>query len=772
MKKLLLLGTTLFLNVCLIAQTPVAYYPFSGNANDAIGTLNGTVNGGAILTSDRFGNANSAYSFDGVDDAISFATVPMTNVDNFTLMAWVNPALFDPANQFNKMIISLGPGNNGYNMGMGNNNGSGAGNQLGGLYNLVSWLPSGTFFSSINTWYHAAMVRESGITKFYLNGVQAPNTFSQSPNAFTTNFQIGGQDFDPTHYWNGKVDEVKIYNVALTAVQILQEYTSNSQVLKPGSGSAISFDGFDDGVEVPNSAALQFPGDLSVECWVKIPQAQNNNANIDNAIIEKWGGNNGSIGYPFVIRYIKSNQTVQWARYNGSTSVGIDGVTVVGDNKWHHLAATKTGSLLSWYVDGILQGTTTDFADLTNVNNSQNLNIGTRGPIASGPNNLTGQIDEIRIWKTGMTQAQIRDRMCHKITTSDPLYNSLAAYYNFDESTGTTVFDGTINANNGTLANSPARVTSGAAIGNASNHDYVNATKTASITHADGESFTATSSSGNPDGIHLYRVDEQPNTLSGASGVGSNDKYFGVFQVNGTMPQYNALYNYNGNPFVNAGNENTLALFKRDDNAATAWTNSLATLNTTANTVTATGQNTEYILGSTGSALPLNLITFTGARQNNNVVLSWTTNNEINTEMFEVERSNSAAVFTSVGKIASLNLSSINKYSLTDNNPFVNATIQYYRLKIIDKDGRFKYSNIIRVSNVANLDLSVFPNPVTDVLTISSNKAQAGVITSATGQVITTIQLITGSQTINVSVLPPGIYFIKTAEQGIKIIKQ
>ena len=61
------------LSICVItiamAQTPVAYYPFTGNANDAIGTNNGTVNG-ATLSTDRFGNANNAYLFDGVDDFI------------------------------------------------------------------------------------------------------------------------------------------------------------------------------------------------------------------------------------------------------------------------------------------------------------------------------------------------------------------------------------------------------------------------------------------------------------------------------------------------------------------------------------------------------------------------------------------------------------------------------------------------------------------------------------------------------------------------------
>ena len=56
------------------AQSPVSYYPFSGNANDAIGTKHGTVNGPA-LTFDRFGNANSAYSFDGINDVIDLLIV-------------------------------------------------------------------------------------------------------------------------------------------------------------------------------------------------------------------------------------------------------------------------------------------------------------------------------------------------------------------------------------------------------------------------------------------------------------------------------------------------------------------------------------------------------------------------------------------------------------------------------------------------------------------------------------------------------------------------
>ena len=67
----------------------MAYYPFSGNANDASGNGNdGTVHG-ATLTEDRLGNANSAYNFDGVND---YLEVPKINLDgsSFSISAWIN----------------------------------------------------------------------------------------------------------------------------------------------------------------------------------------------------------------------------------------------------------------------------------------------------------------------------------------------------------------------------------------------------------------------------------------------------------------------------------------------------------------------------------------------------------------------------------------------------------------------------------------------------------------------------------------------------------
>ena len=70
-----------------------AYYPFNGNANDASGNgNNGTVNG-ATLTEDRFGNANSAYSFDGVNDSIRLPDFTQLNPEeDFAISLWVKPS--------------------------------------------------------------------------------------------------------------------------------------------------------------------------------------------------------------------------------------------------------------------------------------------------------------------------------------------------------------------------------------------------------------------------------------------------------------------------------------------------------------------------------------------------------------------------------------------------------------------------------------------------------------------------------------------------------
>ena len=96
MKRYLLLFIFLSVNASLVAQIPsyipqdslVAWYPFNGNANDESGNgNNGSVNG-ATLTTDKDGNEDSAYSFDGMANEIIISHSDEMNSDEMTISVW------------------------------------------------------------------------------------------------------------------------------------------------------------------------------------------------------------------------------------------------------------------------------------------------------------------------------------------------------------------------------------------------------------------------------------------------------------------------------------------------------------------------------------------------------------------------------------------------------------------------------------------------------------------------------------------------------------
>ncbi len=208
----------------------VAYYPFNSNTNDAVGSLNGTLIGNTTLTSDRFNVPNKAYFFDGNGDFIRFSAAPMTIVNNWTIAAWVHPSVL---NQLS-MVVDVGFNDCfgvpscGYGFGMGN--GGITGNAIQGSFGFVAFINSGATFSQSNIWYHIVMLRQSGTTKFYLNGAQTSMTSTSTP-LTPIGFIIGAEEGSGgtgCRFWNGKIDEVRVYNRALTDADILALYGAES----------------------------------------------------------------------------------------------------------------------------------------------------------------------------------------------------------------------------------------------------------------------------------------------------------------------------------------------------------------------------------------------------------------------------------------------------------------------------------------------------------------------------------------------------------------
>ncbi len=131
--------------------------------------------------------------------------------------------------------------------------------------------------------------------------------------------------------------------------------------------------------------------------------------------------------------------------------------------------------------------------------------------------------------------------------------------------------------------------------------------------------------------------------------------------------------------------------------------------------------------------LPTELLSFNGYNNGAVNILNWKTANEINSLKFEVEKSTDAIHFSYIGeRVAAGNSTYVLNYTLTDPNPFLGNN--YYRLKMIDRDLTYKFSEIINIplgiQALKKDEISVYPNPTTNNINIdySSNQPQNIVI--------------------------------------------
>jgi len=216
-----------------IDQTLLAFYPFSGNAEDSTANANHGIVNGAMLTTDRFGNANSAYVFDGVDDYIELTNaIDFDAYEEQTLAAWVQIDTFEvyrhsivaysasgtsPFGQY--LLFAYDDYSLEYNVRYSGNNNQ----KLITAPNTVS-----------NNWAHVATTKDaSGMMRAFMNGVQV-DSFQATPgfNTPASNFKslIGAYKTPSTSaHLQGKIDEVRIYKRALNLVEIQGIYTPAAQ---------------------------------------------------------------------------------------------------------------------------------------------------------------------------------------------------------------------------------------------------------------------------------------------------------------------------------------------------------------------------------------------------------------------------------------------------------------------------------------------------------------------------------------------------------------
>ncbi|MCF0061843.1 FG-GAP-like repeat-containing protein [Dyadobacter chenwenxiniae] len=171
------------------------------------------------------------------------------------------------------------------------------------------------------------------------------------------------------------------------------------------------------------------------------------------------------------------------------------------------------------------------------------------------------------------------------------------------------------------------------------------------------------------------------------------------------------------------------------------------------------------------SILPVELVSFDAKAIEKHVDLAWETASEVNSDHFELQRSNDGKKWEEFGKIYSNGDSKKrNSYHFTDLNP--QTGLNYYRLKMVDKDETFAYSSI-RSVNLAGRSTSLYPNPVLNTLNIDSENLDTEVrIYDVSGKEVLYQQDVKGIRTINVSSLIPGNYLVKLKNKSYHIIKK
>lgn len=462
----------------IYSQTPsyvptnglVGYWPFNGNANDQSGNgNNGTVNG-ATLTTDRFGNQNSAYSFDGINDFISVNDdVSLKPTTGLTISAWVLidqtqsgnfrrivSKQYNDVQNFGSYQLISGTNNSTYQGTAGLTVRTGTGNsQI--QPNIYSWTGDNGV-SATNLYQHIVGTFDGSQLKFYQNGILV-STVNFSGNLFYDNQNLlfgkgkegetlPGSDI----FLNGKIDDIGIWNRALSQQEITNMYngvtysdTCNavSGSLVNGlvgywpfcgnanddsgngnngtvSGATLTIDRFGnpnsaynfDGVigthiNVPLQQNLQ--GDKSFSCWLQLPET------FINPYCNFITGKNLSIVLPNDYLSVNGNEVTYIANntvghfYDGKTGVGLFSSNDLNNNIWHHIVLTHNyiSQEAKLYIDGVLIESVISNGLNTNSIIDRFIFGGDLNSNTSNNATLFGNLDDIGIWNRALTSQEV-----------------------------------------------------------------------------------------------------------------------------------------------------------------------------------------------------------------------------------------------------------------------------------------------------------------------------------------------------------------------------
>lgn len=396
----------------------------SGNGNT------GTLTNGPVWTSGKVGGG---LNFDGSNDYVSMGDVDVSG-DAITVSAWIKPDTLSgftaPVHKRDAYMFYLN------------------GNVLRpSVFTNTQYDLTGSIQIPLNQWTHIVFTYDGSDIKGYVNGVSDGSTSaSGNINDSSYDLRISGEDGTNSYNFDGLLDDVRIYNTALSASEVTNLYNTgahtaqtilnvpqNNQLTnglvgfwsfngkdlegttaydRSGNGNdgtltndpkaaigkvgqALQFDGVDDYVTVVDDSTLDFDtGDFSISLWVK-PATYAEGA----GFIHK---NEGGGQSQYWLRDESTNGSLRFMTEDPSGGTAVEtSDEYLTLNEWQHIVATRNGSTVCIYKNGA--NSVCNSGTVRNVTNNAALRIG----VGPGDTYLNGTLDEVRIYNRVLSASEI-----------------------------------------------------------------------------------------------------------------------------------------------------------------------------------------------------------------------------------------------------------------------------------------------------------------------------------------------------------------------------
>ncbi len=461
---------------------PVGYWKLDEGAGTVAYDASGNNNSGTLTNFDFNDNSNwtngkvaGALKFDGTNDYVDCGISTSLDItDVITIEVWVKRSDLNRG----QSILHKGIAGQGYDLFI-----KGSDNAIRFTRLGVKDYDSNATITDTNNWHHITIVENSSYAvSFYLDGAYQ-DTVTHNAGGISSGqiLSIGGYD---SYYFKGAIDEVRIYNRALSAAEVQWDYNRGGPVgywkFDEGSGGSVSDSSGNGNTGTWSGTGTHWaPGkingagqfasttsdyvncgdmvdvgtsDFSVEAWVN-PALVTYYMRIVDKGSYGWGIAPGAEGYALTSGYGKFLFVVK----DADEQIYVEGNADFSASIWYHVAGTADrDGLLKFYINGVLQNDQKNISTVGNLDNTNPLRMGTASNQADYQS-WDGLIDDVRIYNYARSAAEIRTDynagFAVRFGGSYDLTQGLVGYWDFDEGAGTAAYDGSTNGNNGALTN-------------------------------------------------------------------------------------------------------------------------------------------------------------------------------------------------------------------------------------------------------------------------------------------------------------------------------